>query len=85
MSFSDSVSGLTAGTAGSTDLARILERERQSRGMTDFSASRFQRATELLTQLSSGEFQDFLTTSAYADLALNLGMRNSRIDDHASM
>jgi malate synthase len=50
-------------------LANILERERQSRGTKDFNASRFQRAAELLTQLSSGEFQDFLTTSAYSEFA----------------
>jgi malate synthase len=48
-------------------LANILERERQSRGVADFSASKFQRAAELLTKLSSGAFQEFLTTSAYSE------------------
>lgn len=52
-----------------TTLAQILERERRSRGVAEFSASKFQRAAELLTQLSSGEFQEFLTTSAYSEFA----------------
>jgi malate synthase len=52
-----------------TALAQILERERQSRGVADFNASKFQRAAELLTEFSSGEFQEFLTTSAYSEFA----------------
>ena len=46
----------------------ILNQARQRLGPERFASSRFERAAELLTLLSAGEFQEFLTTAAYADL-----------------
>jgi malate synthase len=50
-------------------LQRILDRTEQSLGAEGFSASKFKRAAELLQQFSTGEFQEFLTTAAYAEFA----------------
>ena len=47
----------------------ILNQARQKLGAEGFATSKFERAAELLTSLSTGEFQEFLTTSAYADFA----------------
>ncbi len=46
----------------------ILEQTRTRLGAAAYSESRFPRAGELLLILTSGEFQDFLTTTAYSDL-----------------
>ncbi len=37
-------------------------------GAERFASSKFERAAELLASLSTGEFQEFLTTAAYAEL-----------------
>lgn len=50
------------------ELQAILERERHARGPA-FASSKFVRAGELLLDLSGGEFQEFLTTSAYDEFA----------------
>jgi len=42
---------------------------RQKLGDEHFATSKFERAAELLRSLSTGEFQEFLTTAAYADFA----------------
>ena len=47
----------------------ILNRTRQNLGAERFASSKFERAAELLTSLSTGEFQEFLTTAAYAEFA----------------
>jgi malate synthase len=49
-------------------LTDILTETRKSLGEKGFAESKFQRAAELLQQLSSGEFREFLTTMAYQDL-----------------
>lgn len=51
------------------ELADILDELRDSMGPDAYSSSRFDRAAELLTELSAQEFREFLTTTAYADLA----------------
>jgi malate synthase len=48
-------------------LERILDRAKQVLGTSAFASSRFERAGELLIDLSTGEFQEFLTTAAYAE------------------
>jgi malate synthase len=50
-------------------LTDILNSKRRDLGNEQFASSRFERAAELLTSSSTGEFQDFLTTAAYAELA----------------
>ncbi|HWG19871.1 MAG TPA: malate synthase A [Terracidiphilus sp.] len=50
-------------------LDEILTQTRRSMGEETFAAAKFQRAAELLRQLSTGEFREFLTTTAYQDLA----------------
>ena len=50
-------------------LQDILNLARNTIGEQAFAASKFQRAAELLRQLSTGEFREFLTTTAYRDLA----------------
>lgn len=50
-------------------LARVLDRIQQSLGAKALDTSKFERAAELLAELAGGDFQEFLTTSAYADLA----------------
>ncbi len=49
-------------------LQDILDLTRNAIGEQAFAAGKFGRAAELLRQLSSGEFQEFLTTTAYHDL-----------------
>jgi malate synthase len=46
----------------------ILAKTRNSMSREAWAASRFERAGELLRQLSRGEFREFLTTTAYEDL-----------------
>ena len=50
-------------------LASTLDRIKQELGTAGLASSRFDRAAELLSEFSTGEFQDFLTTAAYADFA----------------
>ena len=50
-------------------LSDIMEELCASMGLQAYSASKFDRAGELLRELSTGDFQEFLTTAAYADLA----------------
>lgn len=45
----------------------VLNQVRQRLGAERFAASKFERAAELLTSLSTGEFQEFLTTAAYSE------------------
>jgi malate synthase len=64
---------LEDGRAVTVDLHRhlledILEQIRARIGAEAYAASRFPRAAALLLSLSSGAFQDFLTTAAYSDL-----------------
>jgi malate synthase len=47
----------------------VLKQTRISMGEQAFEASKFLRAAALLRQLSTGEFREFLTTTAYQDLA----------------
>jgi malate synthase len=46
----------------------VLNQVRNSMGEAAFGASKFLRAAALLRQLSTGEFREFLTTTAYQDL-----------------
>jgi malate synthase len=48
-------------------LADVLDGIKRELGESGFASSKFERAAELLTDLSTGEFQDFLTTAAYTD------------------
>jgi len=50
-------------------LGNVLHRTKQSLGTDRFASSKFERAAELLISLSTGEFQDFLTTAAYSEFA----------------
>ncbi len=50
-------------------LQEILDRTRNMLGEQAFSASKFERAAELLRQLSNREFREFLTVAAYEDIA----------------
>ncbi len=47
----------------------ILNQARNKLGAERFASSKFERAAELLTSLSTGEFQEFLTAAAYAEFA----------------
>jgi malate synthase len=49
-------------------LGEVLARMEGSIGAKAWAASKFQRAAEILKRLSSGGFQDFLTTAAYSEL-----------------
>jgi malate synthase len=49
-------------------IAAILKRIESERGAAAFSASSFTTAANLLIEISSGPFQDFLTTAAYRHL-----------------
>ena len=51
-----------------TVLAEILESIRNTVGSDAFETSRFRRAAEIVSQLSQGEFCEFLTTRASEDL-----------------
>ena len=48
-------------------LGDILAAIKQELGESGYAASKFDRAAELLSCLSTREFQEFLTTAAYAD------------------
>jgi malate synthase len=50
-------------------LSNVLNRVRQTLGCERYAASKFDRAAELLVSFSTGEFQEFLTTAAYAEFA----------------
>jgi malate synthase len=50
-------------------LRDILNFQKHKLGSEQFASSKFERAAELLTTFCSSEFQDFLTTSAYSELA----------------
>jgi malate synthase len=50
-------------------LDKIVSRTREALGEKAFRLSRFERAAALLTELSTGDFQEFLTTAAYTELA----------------
>ena len=50
-------------------IAEILKRIEKERGAAEFSTSMFGRAAGLLTDLSAGPFQEFLTTAAYRQFA----------------
>ena len=50
-------------------LWNVLNRAKQSLGTDRFASSKFERAAELLISLSTGEFQEFLTTAAYSEFA----------------
>ncbi len=49
-------------------LEEILDQTQNSIGQSAYAASKFQRAAELLRELSTGEFREFLTNAAYQDL-----------------
>ena len=48
-------------------LRDVLNRIKYTLGTERFANSKFERAAELLISLSTGEFQEFLTTAAYAE------------------
>jgi len=50
-------------------LGELIGELRECMGDQAYSVSKFDRAGELLSELSTGEFQEFLTTTAYRDLA----------------
>jgi malate synthase len=50
-------------------LAETLEEICASMGVQAYAASNFDRACELVMELSTGEFHEFLTSAAYGDLA----------------
>ncbi|HEY1895267.1 MAG TPA: malate synthase A [Terracidiphilus sp.] len=50
-------------------LAETLEEICASMGVHAYAASNFERACELVMELSTGEFHEFLTSAAYGDLA----------------
>ena len=49
-------------------LEQILEELRSSMGDQAYSSSKFDRASEFVRRLSTGEFEEFLTLAAYSDL-----------------
>jgi malate synthase len=53
----------------SSGLVDILDGIKQEVGTSGFVSSKFERAAELLSDFSTREFQDFLTTAAYAEFA----------------
>jgi malate synthase len=50
-------------------LDNVLNRAMHTLGCERYAASKFDRAAELLVSFSTGEFQEFLTTAAYAEFA----------------
>jgi malate synthase len=50
-------------------LSNVLNRAKQTLGCDRYAVSKFDRAAELLVSLSTGEFQEFLTTAAYGEFA----------------
>jgi malate synthase len=51
----------------SVTLGEILDGIKRELGSAGFASSKFERAAELLNEFSTGDFQDFLTTAAYAE------------------
>jgi malate synthase len=49
-------------------LKEVLGQMRSAMGLKAWAASRFDAAAEILKELGTGKFQDFLTTSAYSEL-----------------
>jgi malate synthase len=49
-------------------LGEVIDAMRLAMGSRAWGAGKFEAAGEILKELSTGEFQDFLTTSAYAEL-----------------
>jgi malate synthase len=49
-------------------LRNVLNRIKCDLGVERFASTRFERAAELLISISTGEFQEFLTTAAYAEV-----------------
>jgi malate synthase len=49
------------------ELSAILTRIREELGSNKYASTKFDRAGEMLIELSAGEFQEFLTTAAYAE------------------
>ena len=49
-------------------LKDVLNRTKHKLGVERFATSKFQRAAELFVSFSTGEFQEFLPTAAYAEL-----------------
>ncbi|HVT97096.1 MAG TPA: malate synthase A [Acidobacteriaceae bacterium] len=49
-------------------LKEVLDQMRSMMGAKAWAASRFTSASEILKELSTGEFQEFLTTAAYSEL-----------------
>lgn len=49
-------------------LAEVLARLRSQMSSKNWAAAKFGPAAEILKELSTGQFQDFLTTSAYSEL-----------------
>ncbi len=50
-------------------LRDILNCKKSKLGSEQFESSKFERVAELLTIFSTSEFQDFLTTAAYSEIA----------------
>jgi malate synthase len=50
-------------------LWNVINRMKQNLGNDQFASSKFERAAELLISLSTGEFQEFLTTAAYDEFS----------------
>ena len=51
-----------------TVLEEVLGQMRSAMGSKAWAASKFEAAAEILKELSTGELQNFLTTSAYSEL-----------------
>jgi len=49
-------------------LAEVLEKAKNSMGTRAWAASKFDQAATILKELSTGEFQEFLTLTAYSEL-----------------
>ena len=49
-------------------LTELLQEKKRALEGEGFASRKFARAAELLRNLSTGEFRDFLTTTAYVDL-----------------
>jgi malate synthase len=50
-------------------LQSVLEQMRKSMTLAAYRASKFDRAGEILEDLSTGDFREFLTTAAYGELS----------------
>ena len=51
------------------ELRKILQQTRERLGVRTYLSSQFERAAALLLDLSTGEFQEFLTTASYKEFA----------------